>query len=136
VSDRVAPAGAVDARLLALRTRAVAAGLLAGLLVFLILAVAPLVSGCGGSSESPVGMWASANLGESLELTSDGTAIFTRKNGVTEELIWEADGTSLALGVVRGDTRTFGYSIKEGVLTLTFPGEKPATYTRVGLQGG
>jgi hypothetical protein len=101
-----------------------------------VLAVVVSISGCEAAAVSPVGTWVSAEQGETLELRSDGTAIFTRESGTVDTLTWQADGTSLALGVAGGDTKTFGYSIEGGVLTLTFPGKDPVAYTRIESVGG
>jgi len=107
---------------------AVAAGLVA---VFLFVVLGLSVAGCG--EESLVGTWTSAEQGETLDFRPDGTGILTTRSGVMVTLTYEVKGTSLILGTGDSPTRTLGYSIDGGVLTLTFPGEDPARYVRVEL---
>jgi hypothetical protein len=97
----------------------------------LFMAVSLLVAGCGG--EGLVGAWTSPEQGETVEFRPDGTVVLTMSSGVMATLTYEAKGNSLIFGAGGGPTRTFGYSIKGGVLTLTFPGEEPAAYARVRL---
>ncbi len=93
-----------------------------------------LASGCSGQTESLVGVWTSAEQGETLEFRADGSLLFTTAGGETEELKWQADDSSVAIGVEGGGTRTLAYSIDDGTLTLTHPDEEPARYERLGTQ--
>ena len=101
----------------------------------LLLVLAARSFGCSKEQESLVGTWTSAEQGETLEFRSDGSLFFTRADGKVDTLRWQADDSSLAIGVEGGGTKTLGYSIDDGVLTLTYPDEQPAKYTRVELQG-
>lgn len=103
--------------------------------VLLLVAIGGAL-GCAGQHESLVGTWTSAKEDETLDFRADGTLYFTRADGQVDTLRWQSDESHLAIGVQGGGTETLGYSLKHGVLTLTFPGEKPAAYTRVELQGG
>jgi hypothetical protein len=100
----------------------------------LLLALAASVLGCSKEQESLVGTWTSVEQGETLDFRSDGTLFFTRADDKVDTLRWQADDSSVAIGTEGGSTKAFGYSIGAGVLTLTYPDESPAKYTRVELQ--
>jgi hypothetical protein len=119
------------------RTARAAASVL-GLAVWLsvALALAASASGCSKGQESLVGTWTSAEQGETLEFTSDGALVFTRASGKVETLHWQADDSNLAIGAPGGGTKTLGYSIDGGVLTLKYQGQEPAKYTKVEAAGG
>lgn len=93
------------------------------------------VSGCSGETESLVGTWTSAEQGETLDFRSDGTLYFTMADGQVTALEWQSDDRNLAIAGEGGDSETLGYSIKDGVLTLTHEGEEPARYQRLELEG-
>ena len=97
----------------------------------LLVAAALSVFACSGQLESLVGVWTSAEQGETLEFRSDGTLSFTKAGGEVETLGWQADDRNVAISVEGGGTRTFGYSIDDGVLTLKYPDEEPARYERL-----
>jgi hypothetical protein len=103
--------------------------------VALLLVLAALSSGCSKEQESLVGTWTSAEQGETLDFRSEGTLFFTRADGKVDTLRWQSDDSSLAIGVEGGGTKTFSYSAGDGVLTLNYPDELPAKYTRVQPQG-
>jgi hypothetical protein len=105
------------------------------LLLALFLAATVSTTGCSKQQESLVGTWRSDQEGETLEFRTDGILYFTTSSGEAETLHWQADDSSLAIGVVGGGTKTFGYSVDDGVLTLTYPDVEPAKYTRIELQG-
>ena len=110
-----------------------AAGRIA-LLVALLVFAALVASGCSGQTESIVGTWWSAEQGETLDFHSDGTLLFTNAIGQVETLVWQSDGRNVAIGVKGGGTKTLGYSIEDGVLTLTYPDEQPARYELITAQ--
>jgi hypothetical protein len=92
------------------------------------------VAGCGGGG-SLVGTWVNANEGETLVFTADGTLVLTMEDGQVASLTYEARGTGLILGTPAGEnTRTLDYSVEDGVLTLTYPGEGTVEYERVGSE--
>lgn len=101
------------------------------LLVALLAFAALVVPGCSGQTESLVGIWWSSEQGETLDFQSDGTLLFRNAAGEVETLVWQSDDRNVAIGVEGGGTRTLGYSIKDGVLTLTYPDEEPAHYERI-----
>jgi len=103
-------------------------------LVALLVFAAPVASGCSGQTESLVGIWWSTEQGETLDFRSDGTLLFRDAGGEVETLVWQSDDRNVAIGVEGGGTKTLGYSIKDGVLTLTYPGEQPARYERITSQ--
>jgi hypothetical protein len=96
----------------------------------LLVGLAVAACGCGDGG-SLVGTWSSAEQGETLEFRSDGTVVLTMEDGQVATLTYEAKGTGLILGVEGGGTRTLGYAIKDGVLTLTYPEEDAVEYKRV-----
>jgi hypothetical protein len=97
----------------------------------LLVVLALFGSGCGDDAADLVGIWTSAEQGETLEFAADGTAIFTMEGGEVSVLTWEIKGSGLVLGVAGEGTRRLGYSLEGDVLTLTFSGEEPTEYTRV-----
>lgn len=101
-----------------------------------VFAAASLLAGCSGETESLVGTWTSAEQGETLDFRADGYLFFTKADGEVETLEWQADDRSLAIRVEGRGSETFTYSIDDGVLTLTFPGEESAEYRRLDLEGG
>jgi hypothetical protein len=103
-------------------------------LAVLLMGLATSTTGCSKQPESLVGTWRSDQEGETLEFRTDGILYFTTSTGEAETLRWQADDRSLAIGVAGGGTKNFGYSIEDGVLTLTFPDVEPAKYTRIELQ--
>jgi hypothetical protein len=105
------------------------------LLLTLLLALGASTSSCSKDPESLVGTWSSDQEGETLEFDSDGTLYFTTSSGKVDTLQWQADDSNLAIGVVGGGTKTFGYSVDGAVLTLTYPDVEPAKYTRIELEG-
>jgi hypothetical protein len=105
------------------------------LLVAFLLALAATTSGCSKEQGSLVGTWRSDQEGETLEFKDGGLLYFTTSSGTVDTLQWQADDASLAIGVAGGGTKTFGYSIDDGVLTLAYPDVEPARYTRVELEG-
>jgi len=87
--------------------------------------------GCGGGG-SLLGTWVNAEEGETLVFTPDGTLVLTMEDGQVATLTYEARGTGLILGTAEGEnTRTLDYSVEDGVLTLTYPGEGTVEYKRV-----
>jgi hypothetical protein len=117
------------------RAAAEASRLVPVMLAVLLLALMVFTLGCSKQQESLVGTWTSVDEGETLDFRSDGTLFLTRASGAVDTLTWQADDSNLAMGVSSGGTKTFGYSIDQGLLTLTYPGEVPARYTRLELQG-
>ena len=103
--------------------------------VALLVSVLMLASGCSGQTESLVGTWTSVEQGETLDFRSDGTLYFGMASGDMELLKWQADDRSVAIGVEGGGTKTFGYSIDDGVLTLSYAGEESARYERIDSGG-
>jgi hypothetical protein len=100
------------------------------LLLLVLLTVCVAAVGCTGQTESLVGLWVSSEQGETLDFRADGILIFTSASGESEALSWQADDSNVALKAEGGGTRTLGYSIDGGVLTLTYPEEEPARYER------
>ena len=98
----------------------------------LVLAALLPVAGCGSDPAGLVGTWTNAEQGETLERRYDGTAILvTEGSGVGVMLNWEADSKNLVItGSWAGDRRTLGYSLRDGVLKLTYPGEGTVEYRR------
>lgn len=105
----------------------------AALAATLVIGVALAVGGCGGGSL--VGTWANANEGETLVFTADGTLVLTMEDGQVASFTYRARGTGLILGTAGGEnTRTLDYSVEDGVLRLTYPGEGTVEYERVGSE--
>jgi hypothetical protein len=117
------------------RATATASRLLLVSAAALLLALSMAILGCSKERESLVGTWASVEQGETFDFRSDGTLLFTRAGGKVDVLRWQADDSSVAIGAEGGSTKALGYSIDAGVLTLTYPDEQPAKYTRLELQG-
>jgi hypothetical protein len=107
----------------------------ASALVVLLLVLVASAFGCSKEQGSLVGTWKSAEQGETLDFRSDGSLLFTRADGKVDTLRWQSDDSSLAIGGEGAGTKTLGYSIDGGVLTLTYPDEQSAKYTRVELRG-
>jgi hypothetical protein len=104
------------------------------LVLTLVLVLAASTSGCSKDPGSLVGTWRSDQEGETLEFRSDGILYLTTSSGVVDTLQWQADDSSLAIGVLGGGTKTLGYSVNGAVLTLTYPDVEPAKYTRIELE--
>lgn len=105
------------------------------LVVTLSVVLGMMVSGCSKETESLEGTWTSAEQGETLDFRAGGVLYFTQADGQVLALEWQADDRHLAIAVDSGKTETFGYSIKDGVLTLTHDDEEPAQYERIVLEG-
>jgi len=97
----------------------------------LLFALAILAAGCGSDPADLVGTWVSQEQGETLELRYDGTALLlTNDNTLVGSLRWDADSRKLVIGPMGGETQTFSYSIRDGVLKLSYPGEETVEYIR------